>query len=269
MELYIFNAFAYCIAVVVIGLFDLLPFIIALVILEHFFGRVRRAWRTDSTRTDIGFLILSTVYGPLTRHFLTLIVAVGAVSTSRMSGWNTTTQSWNPVVQVLVFLLVRDIVIFARHRLFHTHRVWPFHAIHHSSQEVNWLSSARFHPAESLIEVVLDVALSFFLSLSPECFQVVACVIGFNNMLIHSNCSWTYGPLRWVFVSPVFHRWHHSVERAAWNKNFAAMFSFLDLLCGSFYMPSDRYPECTGIAGPTHVPESLLGQLTYPFVRGD
>jgi sterol desaturase/sphingolipid hydroxylase (fatty acid hydroxylase superfamily) len=266
-EFSMLNTLAYWIAAVVIGLLNLLPFVIALVIVEHLFGRARRAWRTDATRTDIGFLVLSTVYGPLVRHFLTLIVAVIAIPTSWISGWNATTQSWNLLVQVLVFLLVRDILIFARHRLFHTRRMWPFHAIHHSSREVNWLSSARFHPVESIVEVAFDVLLSSVLSLSPTCFQLVACLIGFNNFFIHSNCSWTYGPLRWILVSPVFHRWHHSVERAAWNKNYAAMFSFFDLICGTFYMPKGKYPEQTGIPGPSRVPESLLGQLMYPFLR--
>ena len=92
-------------------------------------------------------------------------------------------------------------------------------------------------------------------------------LIGFYNLFIHSNLRWTFGPLRYVLVSPVFHRWHHSDLPAAADKNFAAMFSCLDLAFGTFYMPKDSKPDTTGLSAQekTVHPRTLAGQLLYPF----
>jgi sterol desaturase/sphingolipid hydroxylase (fatty acid hydroxylase superfamily) len=76
--------------------------------------------------------------------------------------------------------------------------------------------------------------------------------------------SWTYGPLRYVFASPAFHRWHHTSEEEGLDKNFAGLFPFIDVIFGTFYMPVERQPQRFGILH-NDVPEGLLGQLVYPF----
>jgi sterol desaturase/sphingolipid hydroxylase (fatty acid hydroxylase superfamily) len=77
--------------------------------------------------------------------------------------------------------------------------------------------------------------------------------------------NWDFGPLRYVIATPVFHRWHHSKDREAWDKNFAGLFVFWDILFGTFYMPKGRYPENFGI--PEEFPKDFVGQLVHPFAR--
>jgi sterol desaturase/sphingolipid hydroxylase (fatty acid hydroxylase superfamily) len=172
--------------------------------------------------------------------------------------------------QMFLLLLACDCAIYLRHRLFHTARIWKFHSVHHSSEEVNWISAARFHPAESLIEVagqIIIFAAFAALGAEPLVLAVSAFVIGVYDIMIHSNCDWTFGPFRYAFVSPVYHHWHHSDEARAHDKNFAAMFSFLDLAFGTFYMPNDSRPRPLGLSGrekETH-PRTLSGQLLHPF----
>lgn len=48
-------------------------------------------------------------------------------------------------------------------------------------------------------------------------------------------------------ATPVFHRWHHSRDRGAWDKNFAGLLPLWDILFGTYYMPKDRWPENFGI----------------------
>jgi sterol desaturase/sphingolipid hydroxylase (fatty acid hydroxylase superfamily) len=51
-------------------------------------------------------------------------------------------------------------------------------------------------------------------------FGVVACAVlaafvpflTLYAILLHANVGWTFGPLRDVIASPVFHRWHHTSE---------------------------------------------------------
>jgi sterol desaturase/sphingolipid hydroxylase (fatty acid hydroxylase superfamily) len=174
--------------------------------------------------------------------------------------------------QLLGLLFARDCLIYLRHRIFHLRPVWAFHSIHHSSEEVNWLSAVRFHPAENMIEALGETLLFLgcqLIGFHPAVLSAGAITIAFYNLFEHSNLRWTFGPLRYVFVSPVFHRWHHSDAPEAQDKNFAAMFSCIDLALGTFYMPMHAIPETTGLSTEekgVH-PRSFFGQLLYPLRR--
>jgi sterol desaturase/sphingolipid hydroxylase (fatty acid hydroxylase superfamily) len=72
--------------------------------------------------------------------------------------------------------------------------------------------------------------------------------------------------LRYALASPAFHRWHHTTEEEALDKNFSGLFPFIDVVFGTFYMPAGRLPQHFGIRNGA-VPEGLLRQLAYPFER--
>jgi sterol desaturase/sphingolipid hydroxylase (fatty acid hydroxylase superfamily) len=50
--------------------------------------------------------------------------------------------------------------------------------------------------------------------ISPDIFVVVGPFNIITSCLVHANLNWTFGPLRYVLVSPVFHRWHHARRSA-------------------------------------------------------
>ena len=83
---------------------------------------------------------------------------------------------------------------------------------------------------------------------------------------LHANVGWTFGPLRYVIASPVFHRWHHTSEDEGLDTNFAGLFPFIDLAFGTFHLPSDRLPTRFGLVHDD-VPQGLFKQLLYPFRR--
>ena len=85
-----------------------------------------------------------------------------------------------------------------------------------------------------------------------------------GNFMVHANVGWSFGPLRHVVTSPAYHRWHHSAEPEARNKNFAGLFPFWDRLFGTLYMPKDRRPTRFGVAGDAP-PAGFLPQLLYPL----
>jgi sterol desaturase/sphingolipid hydroxylase (fatty acid hydroxylase superfamily) len=82
--------------------------------------------------------------------------------------------------------------------------------------------------------------------------------------MLHANVGWSFGPLRGVIVSPTYHRWHHSAEPEALDKNFAGLFTLWDRVFGTFYMPEDRRPTTFGVVGHAP-PAAFLPQLVYPF----
>ena len=86
----------------------------------------------------------------------------------------------------------------------------------------------------------------------------------FYAIVQHANLRWDFGPLRHVFASPTFHRWHHADEPAARDKNFAGLLPLWDWLFGTLYLPRGEHPQRFGIQGET-VPPGWIAQMTYPF----
>jgi sterol desaturase/sphingolipid hydroxylase (fatty acid hydroxylase superfamily) len=171
-----------------------------------------------------------------------------------------------PALQALEMLLLGDFIAYWSHRLFHGRTLWRFHAVHHSSTEVDWLSSVRLHPVNDAVSRVLQALPLFLLGFTPGLLAAYVPFLAFYAILLHANVRWTFGPLRYVLASPTFHRWHHTTEREGLDKNFAGLFPFIDLLFGTFYMPPDRQPAAFGVLGDD-VPRGVWRQLVYPFRR--
>ena len=112
--------------------------------------------------------------------------------------------------QAITFLVVADFLLYWFHRLYHGGGLWKYHAIHHSSQEVDWISAARFHPVNILLGTVLvDVAL-LLAGISPNVMLWVGPFTTASSAFVHANLNWTLGPFKYVIAGPIFHRWHHT-----------------------------------------------------------
>jgi sterol desaturase/sphingolipid hydroxylase (fatty acid hydroxylase superfamily) len=169
---------------------------------------------------------------------------------------------WLQIIEIYVFF---DLIGYWSHRLFHRSRWWPFHAVHHSSEDLDWLSSVRVHPVNDLVSKFCAVTPFLLLGFNPLVTLSAAPFFTFYAIFIHAAVDWDLGPLRGIIASPVFHRWHHSKDSAAWDKNFAGLFVFWDRIFGTYYMPKDRLPENFGI--PEEFPKDIVGQLVRPFVQ--
>jgi sterol desaturase/sphingolipid hydroxylase (fatty acid hydroxylase superfamily) len=168
--------------------------------------------------------------------------------------------------QALTFLVVSDFLTYWIHRLYHGARMWRYHAVHHSSEDLDWISAARFHPINLLFGTVLvDVAL-LLAGISPNVMLWVGPFTTATSAFVHANLNWTLGPFRYVIASPVFHRWHHTAADRGGSKNFAGTFPIWDIVFGTFYMPANELPDAYGIDDQSF-PESFSGQMLYPFSR--
>jgi sterol desaturase/sphingolipid hydroxylase (fatty acid hydroxylase superfamily) len=166
-------------------------------------------------------------------------------------------------LQILEIYALSDFIGYWSHRLFHRGRWWPFHAVHHSSEDLDWLSSVRVHPVNDLVSKLLQVSPLLLLGFNPFATLSAAPFFTLYAILLHADVDWDFGPLRGAIASPVFHRWHHSRQREAWDKNFAGLLPLWDRIFGTYYMPAGRVPEDFGIMEET--PRDLLGQLVRPF----
>ena len=139
----------------------------------------------------------------------------------------------------LLFLVLSDFMLYWLHRMFHGGGFWKYHAIHHSSEELDWISAARFHPVNLFLgTIVVDVML-LMAGISPNVMLWVGPFTTFHSAFVHANLNWTFGPFKYVLATPVFHRWHHTALEEGGNTNFAGTFPIWDLLFGTFRMPED------------------------------
>jgi sterol desaturase/sphingolipid hydroxylase (fatty acid hydroxylase superfamily) len=84
--------------------------------------------------------------------------------------------------------------------------------------------------------------------------------------MAHSDLPWTYGIFGRLFVSPSFHRVHHSTDQRHFGRNFGQQYSLWDRLFGT---ASDERPDASltfGLINET-LPSSFTAQQFAPVLR--
>jgi len=168
--------------------------------------------------------------------------------------------------QVALYLLLSDFLLYWIHRVFHGVRLWPYHEIHHSAEDVDWTTAYRFHPINLCFGPFMVDVIMLYVGVAPAVILFLVPLQTAIALFVHANLNWTFGPLKYVVATPVFHRWHHSPPDEGGNLNFAPTFALWDVLFGTFYMPEGRLPENYGVDDPSF-PRGFVQQLIFPFTR--
>lgn len=220
---------------------------------------LRRGWAMDLLTGAINGLVLYAV-------LLASLGGVDAAAAAAMPQLRHWMETRPLLAQAALALVAGDLGVYAIHRLQHTVPwLWRFHAVHHSAEELDWLVGFRFHPIDLFLLRLVSIGPLVALHLTPAAIAIFVAVTGWQSWLVHANVRLPYGPLRWLVVSPEFHHWHHSAERAAYDKNYATLVASWDVLFGTVYLPRDRQPESYGIA--ERIPAGWIGRLVHPFRR--
>ncbi len=256
----------------------LLPILLVLgavfAVLSHFWAcnPGRPWWRKRELVTDlcywciiplltrylrIGLLVLSAawLFGINTLEGLVAFYGDGHGPLAQLPLW----------LQAAIFLVASDVMMYWVHRAFHRPAMWRYHAVHHSSEHLDWISAARFHPVNVFLGSVLVDVVLLLAGISPNVLVFLGPFMIAHSAFVHANLNWTLGPFRYVIAGPVFHRWHHTTAERGGEKNFAPTFPALDLMFGTFHMPKDRVPDTYGVADP--MPQTFGAQMLYPFRR--
>lgn len=164
---------------------------------------------------------------------------------------------------LLVANLIFDFFFYWYHRLEHRNEtLWQSHLFHHCDEHLNVTSGAR----GSLLELI---TLPLFVSLPMAIvFKLPPITIGLLNLIPpmllyvqHANLAVGFGPFWWLFVSPKFHRIHHSIEKKHYDKNFALFFPIWDIIFGTAWKPRRREVPVTGVAGVT------INRLSQAYIQ--
>ena len=230
-------------------------------------------WRTRDLVTDLCYWFLIPV---ITRYLRIGMLIVGAALFFRITTPEGLIAFYEnghgplaalPIgVQMIIFLVGEDIVLYWTHRYFHGAQMWKYHAVHHSSEELEWISAARFHPVNLFLGSVMADVVMLLLGISPNVLVVLGPLTIAHSAFVHANLDWRLGPFKYVIAGPVFHRWHHTAAARGGDKNFAATFPILDVIFGTFYMPANETPDQYGI-GDREFPSSFTAQLVHPFTK--
>ncbi len=221
----------------------------------------RRQWLVDLTYFFVNSLLIEIL------TILTLRPALVLFDWARVDPVRSAVGSLPVAVQVLALVLVADFTQYWVHRSFHATRLlWPFHAIHHSSEQMDWLAGSRLHLVDVIVTRGLTYVPIFVLGFSEAALIVYVFLVAAQATFIHANVRWQFRALGKVVVTPAFHHWHHSAERDAVDKNFAVHTPIWDVLFGTYYLP-DRWPAAYGLSHRRDVPARWVSQLVYPFRR--
>lgn len=175
-----------------------------------------------------------------------------------------TIQSIPISLQVILIILSADFVLYWEHRAFHeTKWLWPVHAVHHSIEHIDWLAGSRGHFIQVFSERAMVMIPLYLLGADEAALNIYVVFAALQAILIHTNLSIPFGPLKYIFVTPQFHHWHHSSEKPAIDTNYSAHLVIFDKLFGTYHLPGEHWPAEYGTT--KRLPRTVVGQLLHPF----
>jgi sterol desaturase/sphingolipid hydroxylase (fatty acid hydroxylase superfamily) len=146
-------------------------------------------------------------------------------------------------VSLLVYLVVFDFVNYWVHRGQHQWNWWwKLHALHHSQRQMTMWSDNRNHLLDDVIRDALIASVALLIGIPPEQFVAVVAFTQLSESFQHANLRlWfgTWGERLWV--SPRFHRLHHSIgigheshgRQTMGGHNFGVLLPWWDMLFGT------------------------------------
>jgi sterol desaturase/sphingolipid hydroxylase (fatty acid hydroxylase superfamily) len=162
-----------------------------------------------------------------------------------------------------LWFLVADFSAYWVHRLQHASRfVWAFHSTHHAQEQLNFATTARFHPVDHFIFDALNFVPLLIVGGSPMGWLPLYLTVRSIAIAQHSRIKWRLGPLSKLIVTPRFHSFHHSVDPRHYNTNFGAYLTIWDHIFGTA-MDAPEQPSEFGLSD-VKMP-TLMSTLVVPF----
>jgi len=232
--------------------------------LERLFARLpaqgifRPGWLTDLAHFAVSHLLVQVTV------LLTLMPAALFFRWAVHPAAQAAVASQPVLLQFVEIVIVADLAEYAVHRLFHAVPwLWRFHAVHHSSEAMDWLASSRIHLVDAVVTRALAFVPLYVLGFSPGPVYAYLVFVSFHAIFVHANVRFRFGALERLVGTPKFHHWHHATSPV--DKNFAIHLPVIDRMFGTYWMPPE-FPATYGIAGDP-VPRRYLAQLVWPFSR--
>ena len=173
-----------------------------------------------------------------------------------------------PLVSFCIYFVLLDLVEYLYHRASHTFNWWwQLHALHHSQTVMTAWSDDRNHILDSIMHAVVFAFFALLFGVSPSQFILLVVLSQFIQSWQHANIKVDLGPLRYFFISPMYHRMHHAVGYGYEAKgkpgvlggcNFGILFPWWDMIFNTAIFPKEVHP--TGVRGLSASPNVFKQQ---------
>jgi len=217
----------------------------------------RPGWVTDGVYLMVNHLAVQAL------TFLTLLPATALATLWQSDSLHARIIGQPLWLQFIEIIVLSDLVQYWIHRAYHAvPALWRIHAVHHSSETMDWLAGPRLHVIETVSMRALVLVPIFLLGFDRPALYAYLVFVSFHAEFIHANVGTRLGWLDHVLTTPRGHHWHHAVRPV--DKNFAVHLPVLDRIFGTQYLPPGQWPDAYGVEGRP-VPEGWLRQLVFPF----
>jgi sterol desaturase/sphingolipid hydroxylase (fatty acid hydroxylase superfamily) len=155
----------------------------------------------------------------------------------------------NPWVSVLIYLVVFDFLNYCLHRAQHHFGWWwQLHALHHAQRQMTMWSDNRNHLLDDLLRDLFFAVAALAIGVAPGQFVAIVAFTQLSESLQHANLRLWFGAVgERLWVSPRFHRLHHSVglghestpptpggaKAVRGGRNFGVLLPWWDMLLGT------------------------------------
>ena len=218
----------------------------------------------SEVRTDLAFMTVVQLAFPPLAGFLfayALIEPARALDLPISALWP---HAWPIWIQAILMVLAVDFMRYWLHRAAHERdTLWRLHAVHHSVEQLYWLNTARFHPIEKALQMMLDSVPFLLMAVDARVLSLYYLAYASNGFFQHCNIALRYGVLNYIVGSAETHRWHHSREPREANANYGNTVIVWDLLFGTWFLPPGREVGALGLREP--YPRRFLDLMKAPF----
>lgn len=149
------------------------------------------------------------------------------------------------LVGFVLYLVVFDFVHYWIHRAQHQSNAWwALHALHHSQRQMTMWSDNRNHLLDDMLTSLILSAVAVLIGVGPGQFVALVAISQLSENFQHANVRLWFGRVgERLWVSPRFHRRHHSVgighefdvqgRKVLGGCNFGVLLPWWDMLFGT------------------------------------
>ncbi|MBC7430044.1 MAG: sterol desaturase family protein, partial [Bacteriovorax sp.] len=249
----------------------LVAFILAYLLMSSYFQMKNEYLSSliDPYRVDFHFAIFNAIITDI----ITLLTLVWIVrflnqtnffANTRLDEFINYISDLNLYLKFFVFFLLNDFLQYWSHRLRHEVKVvWRFHKVHHTTEKLEWQSRFRGHPVSTFLDRIFVFLPTILLGFKFA--EVASTLLTFRviyDCFVHSSYKGDLQFLKYILVTPKFHRLHHLKVGSGEAKNFATIFPLWDIVFGTSSF-NENYEENFGVKDKVNF--TFKDLFLYPF----
>jgi sterol desaturase/sphingolipid hydroxylase (fatty acid hydroxylase superfamily) len=222
---------------------------------------LRAEWQTDLVYFFVSHILVQFILIAVTASTTTVAALVLFPS---VKTWIQGLPVW---LQFLLAVFMADLFQAGLHRIYHkVPWLWRFHAVHHSSRNLDWLAGSRVHFVEIVLTRSAVLLPLVVLGFSQPAVNAYVILVGVQAVLAHANLRINFGWLEYLLVTPRYHHWHHARHVDYMDVNYAIHLPLVDMLMGTFKRPPPGvWPEEYGVMKLETVPRGIWKQTLMPL----